>query len=52
MFLAISKNFLPNINASFIYDINQSIIGEMIGYLFIWIIIYIYIIIKKLMAWA
>ena len=48
MFLAISKNFLPNINTSFIFDINQSIIGGMIGYLSIWIIIYIYKVIKKI----
>ena len=45
--LAIFKNFLPNFNTSFIHDINQSIIGGMVGYLSIWIIIYLYRVIKK-----
>ena len=46
--LAIFKNFLPNFNTSFIHDINQSIIGGMVGYLSIWIIIYLYRVIKKI----
>ena len=45
--LAIFKNFLPNFNTSFIHDINQSIIGGMAGYFSIWIIIYLYRVIKK-----
>ena len=48
MALAIFKNFLPNFNASFIHDINQSIIGGIVGYLCIWIIIYLYRVIKKI----
>ncbi len=48
MALAIFKNFLPNFNASFIHDINQSIIGGIVGYLSIWIIIYLYRVIKKI----
>jgi len=48
MALAIFKNFLPNFNTSFIHDINQSIIGGMVGYLSIWIIIYLYRVIKKI----
>ena len=48
MALAIFKNFLPNFNASFIHDINQSIIGGIVGYLSIWIIIYFYRVIKKI----
>jgi len=48
MALAIFKNFLPNFNASFIHDINQSIIGGIVGYLSIWIIIYLYRAIKKI----
>ena len=48
MALAIFKNFLPNFNTSFIHDFNQSIIGGIVGYLSIWIIIYLYQIIKKI----
>ena len=48
MALAIFKNFLPNFNTSFIHDINQSIIGGIVGYLSIWIIIYLYRAIKKI----
>ena len=48
MALEIFKNFLPNFNASFIHDINQSIIGGIVGYLSIWIIIYLYRVIKKI----
>ena len=46
--LAIFKNFFPDFNTSFIHDINQSIIGGMVGYLFIWIVIYLYRVIKKI----
>ena len=48
MALALSKNFLPISNTSFIQDINQSIIGGMVGYLIIWLIIYVYKMIKKI----
>ena len=46
--LAFFKYFLPNFNTSFIHDINQSIIGGIVGYLSIWIIIYLYRVIKKI----
>mgnify|MGYP006102163901 CR=1 FL=1 len=48
MFLALLKNFLPNFNTSFVQEINQSIIGGIIGYLSIWIIIFLYKTIKKI----
>ena len=50
MALAILKNFLPNLIENFIYDINQSLIGGMVGYAVIWIIIYIYKVVKKIEA--
>ena len=48
MFIALLKNFLPNLNTSFIQEINQSIIGGIVGYLSIWIIIFLYKTIKKI----
>ena len=48
MAIALLKNFLPNFNTSFIHEINQSIIGGMVGYLSIWLIIYLYKVIKKI----
>ena len=48
MTIALLKNFLPNFNTNFIHEINQSIIGGMIGYLSIWLIIYLYKVIKKI----
>ena len=48
MAIALFKNFLPNFNTSFIHEINQSIIGGMVGYLSIWLIIYFYKVIKKI----
>jgi leader peptidase (prepilin peptidase)/N-methyltransferase len=48
MFLALLKNFLPNLNTSFVQEINQSIIGGIVGYLSIWIIIFLYKTIKKI----
>ena len=48
MGLALLKNFLPNFNTSLIHEINQSIIGGMIGYLSIWLIIYLYKTFKKI----
>ena len=47
MALALSKNFLPISNTSFIQEINQSIIGCMVGYSSIWLIIYLYKVFKK-----
>ena len=46
--LALIKNFLPNFQTSLIQDINQSIIGGIVGYLSIWLIIFIYKTIKKI----
>ena len=46
--LAIFKNFFPDFNTGFIHDINQSIIGGVTGYLSIWIVIYLYRVIKKI----
>jgi len=48
MALALFKNFLPVSNTSFIQEINQSIIGGIVGYLSIWLIIYLYKMIKKI----
>ena len=48
MGLALFKNFLPNFNTSLIHEINQSIIGGMVGYLSQWLIIYLYKVIKKI----
>ena len=48
MTIALLKNFLPNFNTNFIHEINQSIIGGMVGYLSIWLIIYLYKVIKKI----
>ena len=48
MGLALLKNFLPNFNTSLIHEINQSIIGGMVGYLSIWLIIFLYKAIKKI----
>ena len=51
MGLALLKNFLPNFDTSLIHEINQSIIGGMVGYLSIWLIIFLYKTLKKLMVW-
>ena len=48
MGLALLKNFLPNFSTSLIHEINQSIIGGMVGYLSIWLIIYLYKTFKKI----
>ena len=48
MALALFKNFLPISNTSFIQDINQSLTGGMIGYSIIWLIIYLYKLVKKI----
>jgi leader peptidase (prepilin peptidase)/N-methyltransferase len=48
MFLALLKNFLPNFNTSLIHEINQSIIGGIVGYISIWLIIFLYKAIKKI----
>ena len=46
--LGLLKNFLPNFNTSLIHEINQSIIGGIVGYLTIWLIIYLYRNFKKI----
>ena len=48
MILALSKNFLPDLNLAFTQITIQSIIGGIIGYLSIWIIIYLYKTLKKM----
>ena len=48
MGLALLKNFLPNFDTSLIHEINQSIIGGMVGYSSIWLIIYLYKTFKKI----
>ena len=48
MILALAKNFLPDLNLSFTQITTQSIIGGIIGYLSIWIIIYLYKTLKKM----
>ena len=48
MGLALIKNFIPSFNTSLIHDINQSIIGGIIGYLSIWLIIFLYKTLKKI----
>ena len=48
MGLAFTKNFLPSFNSNLIHDINQSLIGGIIGYLTIWLIIFLYKFIKKI----
>ena len=48
MGLALFKNFLPNFNTNLIQDINQSIIGGIVGYISIWLIIYLYKTFKKI----
>jgi len=48
MALALIKNFLPSMNANFIYDIGQSILGGLVGYFSIWTIIYLYKVIKNI----
>ena len=48
MGLALVKNFLPNFGTSLIHEINQSIIGGIVGYLSIWLIIFLYKTFKKI----
>ena len=48
MALGLLKNFIPNFNTSLIHEINQSIIGGMVGYLSIWLIIFLYKTFKKI----
>lgn len=50
IFLGLLKNFIPTKNLNFNYDIEQSIIGGVIGYLTIWIIIFLYKKLKNLDA--
>ena len=48
MGLAFIKNFLPSFNTSLVHDINQSLIGGIIGYFSIWVIIFLYKTLKKI----
>ena len=45
--LAILKNFLPNLDLIFTQDIKLSLAGGIVGYLSIWLIIYLYKQIRK-----
>ena len=45
--LAIIKNFLPNLDLIFTQDIMLSLAGGIVGYLSIWLIIYLYKQIRK-----
>jgi len=45
--VAFLKNFLPDLNLSFIQDIKLSLIGGIAGFFSIWIIIYLYKTFKK-----
>ena len=46
--LGLLKNFIPNFNTSLIHEINQSIIGGIVGYISIWLIIFLYKTFKKI----
>ena len=48
MVLGLLKNFIPNFNTSLIHEINQSIIGGIVGYVSIWLIIFLYKTFKKI----
>tara|TARA_B100001250_G_scaffold25581_1_gene21182 strand:- start:2046 stop:2642 length:597 start_codon:yes stop_codon:yes gene_type:complete len=48
--LAILKNFIPNFQSNFTYDLGQSIIGGILGYSIIWFIIFFYKKIKNVEA--
>ena len=48
--LAILKNFIPNFESNFTYDLGQSIIGGIAGYSIIWLIIFLYKKIKNVEA--
>ena len=48
MGLAFIKNFLPSFNTNLVHDINQSLIGGIIGYFSIWLIIFFYKTLKKI----
>ena len=48
MVLGLLKNFIPNFNTSLIHEINQSIIGGIVGYVCIWLIIFLYKTFKKI----
>ena len=46
--LALIKNFLPSFNTNLVHDINQSIVGGIVGYFSIWLIIFLYKFFKKI----
>ena len=50
MSLGLIQNFLPKFQTSFVQEINQSILGGLVGYLSIWLIIFLYKNIKKVDA--
>ena len=50
IFLGLLKNFTPSKNLNFNYDFEQSIIGGVVGYITIWVIIFLYKKLKNLDA--
>tara|TARA_B100000989_G_C19492934_1_gene450658 strand:+ start:701 stop:1465 length:765 start_codon:yes stop_codon:yes gene_type:complete len=48
MGLAFVKNFMPSFNTNLTHDIDQSLIGGIIGYFSIWLIIFLYKSVKKI----
>ena len=46
--IAFLKNFLPPLDLTFMQDLTRSLIGGIVGFASIWIIIYLYRVIKKI----
>ena len=42
------KTFVPNFDTILIHDLTQSIVGGIVGYFSIWIIIYLYRVVKNI----
>ena len=50
VFIGLIKNFIPSNNLSLNYNLDESIIGGIVGYISIWLIIYLYKKLKKMDA--
>ena len=46
--LGLAKTFVPNFDTILIHDLTQSIVGGIVGYFSIWIIIYLYRVVKNI----
>ena len=46
--LGLAKTFVPNFHTILIHDLTQSIVGGIVGYFSIWIIIYLYRVVKNI----